>query len=247
MQPHHIDADRPTLVNQASVMEYCKRMMQYGQMDIEVTFSQLKDLCIDPRKVYQLTAYRFQTKNRWARDDPAFIVVLVCLLAAASVAWSLALRAPTALARIFILFVGWQFLFYGVIVASCGWFIAETYLKVRKYGIVQNIEWMYAFDIHCNAFFPLFVILYVVQLFLLPVLMQATLLATCLSNALYAGALAYYFFVTSLGYGQLPFLENTEVFLWPAVPIFFLAFLLCLMQVNLTRVSIAAMGLADYM
>ena len=35
----------------------------------------------------------------------------------------------------------------------------------------QRVEWLYAFDIHCNSFFPLFIMLYVVQLVLSPILL----------------------------------------------------------------------------
>ena len=34
-----------------------------------------------------------------------------------------------------------------------------------------QVEWLHAFDIHCNAFFPLFLLLYVVQYMLLPILL----------------------------------------------------------------------------
>jgi len=37
--------------------------------------------------------------------------------------------------------------------------------------VEQRVEWLYAFDIHCNSFFPLFIMLYVVQLILSPILL----------------------------------------------------------------------------
>lgn len=40
---------------------------------------------------------------------------------------------------------------------------------------------MYAFDVHCNAFFPMFLLLYVLQLVLCPVLLMHTFVATVLS------------------------------------------------------------------
>ena len=33
------------------------------------------NLCLDPKRVYKNTSYHKQTKNQWARDDPAFIVL----------------------------------------------------------------------------------------------------------------------------------------------------------------------------
>jgi len=63
-----------------------------------------------------------------------------------------------------------------------------------------EIEWLYAFDIHCNAFFPVFVLLYVVQYFFAPVLIQPDFMATVAANLLYAGAFSYYHYVSFLGY-----------------------------------------------
>ncbi|RHY30907.1 hypothetical protein DYB32_003930 [Aphanomyces invadans] len=50
-------------------------------MDLEATYYQMVTLCVSPTKVYKSAYYRKQTKNRWARDDPAFAVIQVlCFL-----------------------------------------------------------------------------------------------------------------------------------------------------------------------
>jgi hypothetical protein len=54
-----------------------------------------------------------------------------------------------------------------------------------------------------------------VQFFLLPFVLGEGLLPLALSNTLYAGALSWYWYITHLGYRSLPFLSNTEVFLFP--------------------------------
>jgi hypothetical protein len=36
-----------------------------------------------------------------------------------------------------------------------------------------KVEWLFAFEIQCNAFVPVFFLLYVVQFLLLPLLLQA--------------------------------------------------------------------------
>jgi hypothetical protein len=59
---------------------------------------------------------------------------------------------------------------------------------------------MYAFDVHCNSYFPLFVMLYVVQFALCPVLLASGFLPTVLSNLLYGVALSYYHYTQFLGY-----------------------------------------------
>merc|ERR1712232_785690 len=159
--------------------------------------------------------YRKQTKNQWARDDPAFIVVLAFFLIVSAIAYGIALQVRGFLfLRMIVLFVGFHFLLAGATIASLAWFISNKYLRVQSFhGVEQRMEWMYAFDIHCNSFFPLFLILYVIHYFLLPFLIQPTFGAAIVSNALYALALCYYSYIMSLGYSMLPFLERTEVLL----------------------------------
>jgi len=244
MLPIHIESERPSFAACPSLSEYLRRMIQYAQMDMSYTFAQMMYLCFAPRKVYQLTSYRKQTKNQWARDDPAFVVVLVFFLSVAAVSYSIALQVRgTGLLRILALFVGVHFVLHGVVVASCAWFVSNKYLRVQSFhGVEQRMEWMYAFDIHCNSFFPLFLVLYVLHYFLLPLLVQPTLLAAVVGNALYAAALCYYLFITSLGYSMLPFLERTEVFLYPMAPVLAIVVSLTFFRVNLTLWSISVFG-----
>lgn len=219
-------------------------MIQYAQMDMDYTIAQMIYLCIAPRKVYQLTSYRKQTKNQWARDDPAFIVVLILFLSVASLAYGIALQVRgLALLRILGIFVGIHFMVAGIVVATFSWFISNKYLRTQSFhGVEQRMEWMYAFDIHCNSFFPLFLVLDVLHYFLLPFLIQPTLAATVTSNFLYAVALCYYLYISSLGYSTLPFLLKTEVFLYPSVPVVVTAVVLSVLRINLTRVSIFSLG-----
>ena len=51
-----------------------------------------------------------------------------------------------------------------------------------------------------DSFFPLFLILYVFQFFLLPLAMSTSFLATFFFNLLYAAAVSYYFHITFLGF-----------------------------------------------
>jgi len=80
-------------------------------------------------------------------------------------------------------------------------FVANHYLRVQGiHSVEQRVEWLYAFDIHCNSFFPLFVILYVLQYFCIPVLIGPGFLPTFITNTMYALAFGYYYFITFLGY-----------------------------------------------
>jgi hypothetical protein len=50
----------------------------------------------------------------------------------------------------------------GVIVATACREIANRHLLAHHQSashVRQHVEWLYAFDIHCNSFFPVFVLL----------------------------------------------------------------------------------------
>ncbi|CAN1802839.1 Protein unc-50 homolog [Linum perenne] len=75
--------------------------------------------------------------------------------------------------------------------------------------------WLYAFDVHCNSFFPMFVMLYVIHYFLSPLLVAHGFIPVLLSNLIFMVAASYYHYLNFLGYDVLPFLERTTFFLYP--------------------------------
>lgn len=50
------------------------------------------------------------------------------------------------------------------------------------------VEWAYAFDVHTNAFFPLYLALYLAQLFLLPIVLKDNWVCLWVGNTLYLAA-----------------------------------------------------------
>ena len=55
---------------------------------------------------------------------------------------------------------------------------------------------MYCFDVAANAFFPLFLQLYIAQLFLVPVVTRSAWVCLWLGNTLYFSAFTNYVYVT---------------------------------------------------
>ncbi|ONM53600.1 UNC-50 family protein [Zea mays] len=94
---------------------------------------------------------------------------------------------------------------------------------------------LYAFDVHCNSFFPAFVILYVVQYFLSPLLVAHGFFPALLSNLLFVVAISYYHYLNFLGYDVLPFLDRTTFFLYPIGLVIILSPLMILIGFNPTR------------
>lgn len=116
--------------------------------------------------------------------------------------------------------------------------MAENHLRVKDSeftGSAGKLEWLYCFDIHCNAFLPVFLLLYVIQYFMLPILLMDHYLCLLLSVVLNIGALSYYHYLVCQGYSALPFLRNTEVFLAPVPLLVVLGIFSLVLRVNITK------------
>ena len=69
---------------------YGRRLLKPSSLDVEYVLWQMLQLCVEPKRVYRTTTFHSRVKHQWARDDPAFVVVLAYMLAVAGVAWCLA-------------------------------------------------------------------------------------------------------------------------------------------------------------
>lgn len=143
--------------------QYLARLVDVRQMDIQSALDQMKTLLSTrPHVVYKTSYYRKQTKNHWARDDPAFCALQLVFLTISSIAYSVSFRVPVSGGIAFFLYsvlINW--LACGFVVATLAREIANRHLTVHQSTshVRQSVEWLYAFDIHCNAFFPVFVLL----------------------------------------------------------------------------------------
>mmetsp|Transcript_26389 Transcript_26389/g.44560 ORF Transcript_26389/g.44560 Transcript_26389/m.44560 type:complete len:253 (-) Transcript_26389:216-974(-) len=229
--------------------DFVRRMCDFRQMDFESAFDQIFNLLsFEPQRVYTSFYHRKQTKNQWARDDPAFVVIQLCFLMCSSCAFVVAFEDPTfwgyVWAIVYSLVIDW---FLGaLIVASTCTYLANKYLRQRhSHSVEQEVEWMYAFDVHINSYMCSFVLTHVLQYFLLPVLLSPRMLSSLLANALYGASIIWYAYITHLGYRALPFLGNTQVFVWYPIIVVCVALvlssvlLLLGMHVNVTRIVMA--------
>jgi UNC-50 family len=143
--------------------QYLQRLVDVKQMDIQSALDQMKSLLSTrPQTVYKMSYYRKQTKNHWARDDPAFVALQGVFLVIASLAYSVAFRISLSGTISFVLYtVLWNWLGLGFLLATLCREIANRQLVVHQSTshVKQQVEWLYAFDIHCNSFFPVFAVL----------------------------------------------------------------------------------------
>lgn len=162
-------ATRKTMAAASSVSsatshaQYLSRLTDFRQMDIQSALDQMKTLLSTrPHVVYKTSYYRKQTKNHWARDDPAFAALEFIFLTISCIAYSISFRVPVTEGMAFWLYsVLFNWIGLGFIIATLGREMANRYLTDHKSSshVRQSVEWLYAFDIHCNAFFPVFVLL----------------------------------------------------------------------------------------
>ena len=188
-------------------------------MDFPAALDQMSLLLsLNPSSVYKTSYYRKQTKNHWARDDPAFVLLLTGLYTISNicyaVAFSLGLQGFLRLLATNLLLAGGGGL---ATAAATRWYANEYLATHRSHSVKQNVELLYALDIHFNSSLLLFAYLHLLQFLLLPLLLTPTFLALLASNVLYAAATAHYWYITHLGYRALPFLKDTQHFLYPGV------------------------------
>lgn len=202
--------------------KYLRRLLHFRQMDFEFAFWQMVYLMSAPQQVYRNFQYRKQTKLQFARDDPAFLVLLAGWLVVSSAGFAFVLNIGFGAFVKFLLYVIFvDCIGVGLVVATALWALSNRYLLKPGYGGADaDVEWGFAFDVHLNAFFPILVILHFVQLFFYHILIGRDMfLATLFGNSLWLLALGYYIYITFLGYSSLNILRKTKVFLYPMIPL----------------------------
>lgn len=211
--------------------------------DVEYLAYQFVYATLAPSKVYNLTTYRKHIKNQWARDEPSFALLLLGLLTGSSVAWGVAYSVPLSspLSYAWLVAVSWlHFLLVGALVCTACWAVANRSLRSLaplpySTSAAVEVEWAFAWDLHCNGFTTVFWALHVVQLLAAPVTLGPGWLCALLSNALHGVAIVGYCYVVHLGYAMLPFLRRPNVFLAPAAVAVVLLTLLTALGINVGR------------
>uniref|UniRef100_A0A915J381 Unc-50-like protein n=1 Tax=Romanomermis culicivorax TaxID=13658 RepID=A0A915J381_ROMCU len=218
----------------AKITRFFKRLFNYKQMDFEFAVWQMLFLLAAPQRVYRNFMYRKRTKDQWARDDPAFLVLLSAVLSATSILYAFILDLSfIGFLKFFFWVVFVDCIITGLIIATFNWFLTNTFLRVDK---DQDVEWGYCFDVHLNAFFPILIFLHTVMPLLYPVLIsKAWFLSRFVGNSLWLIAIGYYLYITFLGFTALPFVKNTHIFLYPFSFLFILYVVLITIGWNVSQ------------
>lgn len=226
--------------------EYVRRLGSYAAMDMDFALWQMVHLVLAPSRVWRMAKFHRQTKGQWARDDPAFVAILLYFMTVTAIAHALAFHLTgTAFLSLSLTFPLLHLLVTGAVVATATTYYLRATLPPppahshTPVPTAADIEWLYAFDVHCNAFFPGFLSIYVIQYFLLPVFLgggggggrdaaatgaaaaAATRAGTSAvvrwaGNSLWLGAWVAYVNGTFLGWEAVG-LERATDFLWGGV------------------------------
>ncbi|KAH7518040.1 hypothetical protein FEM48_Zijuj09G0128400 [Ziziphus jujuba var. spinosa] len=161
-----------------------------------------------------------ETKNQWARDDPAFVVICSLLLAVATLAYCVAYDHSTAHAVFVVISVLlFHFLVTGMLLATFCWFLTNAYLREEapnSHVVEQRVEWqvlnlLFATLLQSDSNLTVYL---VIHYFLSPLLVAHGFIPVLLSNLLFMVAASYYHYLNFLGYdGKLKALLVTDKFL----------------------------------
>ncbi|KZF24578.1 UNC-50 protein [Xylona heveae TC161] len=211
--------------------QFFKRLFKLSQMDFEMAVWEMTRLIVAPKKVFRSVYYHKQTKNTWHRPDPSFTYLLSFFLLLTALAWGLAYTSSaTGVVRLTLVFIFVHFLGVSLLVSTIAYFLAGRVLGNtiaglpgrRRQGLFEprggdQLEFGYCFDVAIRAYFPVWVFLYVVQFFMMPLLSKDYWISIFLGNTIYLVAAGYYTVISFLGYNALPFLHHTELLLFPIV------------------------------
>ncbi|VDN51005.1 unnamed protein product [Dracunculus medinensis] len=203
----------------AKLGRYFRRLIRFQQMDFEFAIWQMIYLLVQPQKVYRNFMYRKRTKDQWARDDPAFLVLLAVALFFSSLLFSFVINLSFLGFLAFFLWVVFiDCIAVGLIIATIFWFISNRYFRRVD---DQDVEWGYCFDVHLNAFFPVLILLHVVMPITFSTLIgYDSFLCRLYGNGLWFASVVYYIYISFLGYTALPILKNTHIFFYPITFLF---------------------------
>lgn len=249
---------RDNFNSRIKIPKYFKRIFIFNSLDFETAFWEMMNLIYNPKRVYKSLYYQKQTKNKWARDDPSFVLILCFFLTLSAIFWGIMYASGfLGILKLILYMVIVDFLFFGLIIATIGWIIANKFFllpEAKSSTFIRDsndslfpffnkfisfdsiLEWSYCFDVHCNAYLIIWISLYLIQFFSIPLLRLNNIISTVLGNTLYLIALSYYSLITFYGYNALPFLYRTEYLLLPIIGFVIIWLILTLSGVNIATV-----------
>ena len=218
-----------------SFIDFMKKFYHFQQIDYYLAYMNII-YCFSPINLAEISKTRKHLKNKYTRDDPGFLLIVIINLFISSVCFNISI-SKFDLSKIFHIFFIQTFVMLiltGLIIALFTKMIFDSYFNCSS---TQNIEYTHAFDIHTNSFVAFYFFSIIIPYFLLPITSKdKRFFEIFISNVLFFYGLIYYFYVSYIEYFSLPFVRKNQkinIIFWIIIMSFFIANLL---KINMFKV-----------
>ena len=192
-----------------SFIDFMKKFYHFKQIDYYFAYMNIL-YCFSPINLAEMAKTRKHLKNKYARDDPGFLLIIIINLFISSICFNITL-GKFSLFKIFHIFFLQTFgmlILFGLIIALISKIFFDNYLTISP---SQNIEYTHAFDIHTNSFVTFYFFSIIINYFLLPICGKDNkFFQIFISNVLFFYGILYYFYVSYVEYFSLPFIKKNQ-------------------------------------
>ena len=192
-----------------SFIDFMKKFYHFKQIDYYFAYMNII-YCFSPINLAEMAKTRKHLKNKYARDDPGFLLILIINLFISSICFNLTL-GKFGLFKVFHIFFLQTFgmlILFGLIIALISKIFFDNYLTISP---SQSIEYTHAFDIHTNSFVTFYFFSIIINYFLLPICGKDNkFFQIFISNVLFFYGILYYFYVSYVEYFSLPFIKKNQ-------------------------------------
>ena len=214
-----------------SFIDFMKKFYHFKQIDYYFAYMNII-YCFSPINLAEMAKTRKHLKNKYARDDPGFLLILIINLFISSICFNLTL-GKFGLFKVFHIFFLQTFgmlILFGLIIALISKIFFDNYLTASA---SQSIEYTHAFDIHTNSFVTFYFFSIIIPYFLLPICGKDNkFFQTFISNVLFFYGILYYFYVSYVEYFSLPFIKKNQKISGIFFGIIILFFVFNLLKIN---------------
>ena len=192
-----------------SFIDFIKKFYHFKQIDYYFAYMNIL-YCFSPINLAEMAKTRKHLKNKYARDDPGFLLIIIINLFISSICFNITLDKFSfwKIFHIFFLQTFVMLILSGLIIALISKIFFDNYLTISP---SQNIEYTHAFDIHTNSFVTFYFFSIIINYFLLPICGKDNkFFQIFISNVLFFYGILYYFYVSYVEYFSLPFIKKNQ-------------------------------------
>ena len=192
-----------------SFIDFMKKFYHFKQIDYYFAYMNIL-YCFSPINLAEMAKTRKHLKNKYARDDPGFLLIIIINLFISSICFNITLDKFSfwKIFHIFFLQTFVMLILSGLIIALISKIFFDNYLTVSP---SQSIEYTHAFDIHTNSFVTFYFFSIIINYLLLPICGKDNkFFQIFISNVLFFYGILYYFYVSYVEYFSLPFIKKNQ-------------------------------------